>query len=65
MAERGCALNLNWSRKRFKAELSYSPPAQESLEQKRKIQDDNLKNSCNGTDNDNGTLYTINLNETG
>lgn len=65
VAERGCALNLNWSRKRFKAELSYSPPAQESLEQKRKIQDDNLKNSSNGTDNDNGTLYTINLNETG
>lgn len=65
MAERGCALNLNWSRKRFKVELSYSPPAQEPLEQKRKIQDDNLKNSSNGTDNDKDTLYTLNLNETG
>ena len=65
MAEHGCALNLNWSRKRFKAELSYSPPAQEPLEQERKIQDDNLKKSSNGTDNDKDTLYTLNLNETG
>ena len=65
MAERGCALNLNWSRKRFKSELSYSLPAQEPLEQKREIQDDNLNNSSHGTDNDNGTFYTFNLNETG
>lgn len=62
VAERGCALDINYSRKRFKPELTYSPSAQDTLKQEQKLPDDNLNNSSNETDKDKGTLYEINLN---
>ena len=62
VAERGCALDINWRRKRFKPELTYSPPAQEMLQPEQKSPGDGVNQSLNGTDGDKGTVYEINLN---
>ena len=64
VAERGCALDINSRRKRFKPDLSYSPPSTEiSVEQKRKDSYDRLNEPSEDTiDKDKGTLYEINLN---
>ena len=66
VAERGCALDINWSRKRFKPELTYSPSTSETLKEEQKSSEDGLNELCNRTDKkelvDEGTLYEINLN---
>ncbi|XP_078381556.1 queuine tRNA-ribosyltransferase accessory subunit 2-like isoform X2 [Oculina patagonica] len=63
VADRGCALDINLSRKRFKPDVTYSPAKSE-----QKIPDDSLKELSNTTDKkemvDAGTLYEINLNHT-
>ena len=63
-ADRGCALDIKWSRKRFKPELTYSPPTQETKEQDQRHLDNSFKNepSSNNMETDKGTLYEINLN---
>ena len=53
VAERGCALNIKWSRKRFKPELTYSPSPQATEEQEY--------SSLHVTE-DTATLHEINLN---
>lgn len=66
VAERGCALDIKWSRKRFKPELTYSPSAPEALKGEQTSSDDSLNQLSNSTDKkepmDKGTLYEINLN---
>ena len=65
VAERGCALDINSRRKRFKPDLSYSPrSAEKTGEQKHKGSHDRLNEpSEDTTDKDyKGTLYEINLN---
>lgn len=55
VAERGCALDIKWSRKRFKPELTYSPSTSERIEGEQK--------SSHEKERDGGeTMYEINLN---
>lgn len=62
----GCALDINWSRKRFKPELNYSPSTTETLHTEQKSTENSLNEVPNSIYNkelpDEGTLYEMNLN---
>lgn len=68
VAERGCALDIKWSRKRFKPELTYLPSASERLEGELKNSEDNLNELSTSSHQKEivggGTLFEINLNHT-
>ncbi|RMX59483.1 hypothetical protein pdam_00020123 [Pocillopora damicornis] len=67
-AERGCALDIKWSRKRFKPELTYLPSASERLEGELKNSEDSLNELSTSSHQKEivggGTLFEINLNHT-
>ena len=64
VADRGCALDINLRRKRFKPELTYSPAKTEQTE----CLEDSLNESSNITDKkeivDAENQYELNLNHT-
>lgn len=62
VAERGCALDINWSRKRFKPELTYSPSPQTTEELKHSSVHVTVSDSSDMANEDKATLYEINLN---
>lgn len=66
VTDRGCALDINWSRKRLKPELNYSPSTPEALNSEQKSSENSLNKVSNSTHNkelpDEGTLYEMNLN---
>ena len=66
VTDRGCALDINWSRKRLKPDLTYSPSTAEVLNTQQKSSENSLKELSNSTYNkelpDEGTLYEMNLN---
>lgn len=68
VAERGCALDIKWSRKRFKPELTYLPSASERLEGELKNSEDSLNELSTSSHQKEivggGTLFEINLNHT-
>ncbi|XP_074628339.1 queuine tRNA-ribosyltransferase accessory subunit 2-like [Acropora palmata] len=62
VAERGCALNINLSRKRLKPELNYSPPLQQEEETENKSLRDNRNHSWHEDEEDKGSVYEIDVN---
>lgn len=62
VAERGCALDINWSRKRFKPELAYSPSPQTTEELEHSNVHVTVNDSSDMANEDKATLYEVNLN---
>ncbi|XP_068723839.1 queuine tRNA-ribosyltransferase accessory subunit 2-like [Montipora capricornis] len=61
LSERGCALDINWSKKRFRPELTYSPTVQETEEQENKYFLDEWNHSFH-ENGDKGTMHEIDVN---
>lgn len=61
VAERGCALNINLSRKRLKPEINYSPPLQQEEETENKSLQDNRNHSSHEDEEDKGSVYEIDV----
>ena len=66
ITNRGFALDINWSRKRLKPELNYSPSTTEALHREQKSSENSFNEVPNSIYNkellDEGTLYEMNVN---
>lgn len=66
VTNQGCALDINWSRKRLKPELNYSPSTTEVVLTEKKTSENSLNDVPNSISNkdlpNEGTLYEMNLN---
>ena len=66
VTNRGCALDINCSRKRLKPELNYTPSTPEALHTEQKSSENSLNEVSNSIYNkqlpDEGTLHELNFN---